>query len=279
MNLIQPVQKDEVLIQDVDAYLEADGLHIWWLGQSGYLVQCNGKRILIDPYLSDSLTLKYAGTAKPHVRMSERVVAPELLKNVSVVTSSHIHTDHLDAATLQPFFRGNPFAQILTPEANRQITAERISSTIDFPVGITAGQTKSIHDILFTGIAAAHNTVEKDEIGNCRFLGYVIQWNGFTIYHSGDTLWHEGLVTSLAPFKIDIAFLPINGNRVESTAGNLDEEEAAHLGWAINARLIIPCHYDLFEFNTGDIHLFQKHATTIGISYNVMQLGEGLHLR
>ncbi|MGZ9225209.1 MAG: hypothetical protein ACXW4M_06595 [Anaerolineales bacterium] len=49
---------------------------------------------MIDPYLSDSLTKKYAGTNKPHVRMTERVIAPEWLDFVEVVTSSHIHTDH-----------------------------------------------------------------------------------------------------------------------------------------------------------------------------------------
>ena len=47
------------------------------------------------------LTKKYAATDKPHVRMTERVVAPEALRDLAVVTSSHNHTDHLDAETLR----------------------------------------------------------------------------------------------------------------------------------------------------------------------------------
>src|SRR6187551_3523538 len=67
---------------------------IWWLGQSGFLVQWNGVLVLFDPYLSDSLTKKYSAPSKPHVRMSERVTNPELLNQIDIATSSHNHTDH-----------------------------------------------------------------------------------------------------------------------------------------------------------------------------------------
>src|SRR6476620_8067703 len=87
---------------------DKDHFHLWWLGQSGYLLQWKGKRILIDPYLSDSLTKKYAATDKPHIRMSERVMSPELLHDVFAVSSSHNHTDHLDAETLVPIIKNNP---------------------------------------------------------------------------------------------------------------------------------------------------------------------------
>src|ERR1700733_4981552 len=101
MDLIPAIKKDESLIKEMDTLLSnRDGFYLWWLGQSGFLLQWNGKRILIDPYLSDSLTKKYAATDKPHTRMSELVVKPGLLKNISIVTSSHNHTDHLDAETL-----------------------------------------------------------------------------------------------------------------------------------------------------------------------------------
>ena len=41
-------------------------------GTERFLLQFRkGKRVLIDPYLSDSLDKKYAATDKPHTRMSE----------------------------------------------------------------------------------------------------------------------------------------------------------------------------------------------------------------
>ena len=64
-------QKGEALVADVaERYQDAseDGFGIWWLGQSGFLIKFRGQLLLFDPYLSDSLTVKYAETDKPHVR-------------------------------------------------------------------------------------------------------------------------------------------------------------------------------------------------------------------
>jgi hypothetical protein len=103
--LTKAVKKNEELIAEMDSLLKDENhFNLWWLGQSGFLLQWNGKRVLLDPYLSDSLTKKYLTTDKPHTRMSELVVKPELLKNISVVTSSHNHTDHLDAGNVVTCF-------------------------------------------------------------------------------------------------------------------------------------------------------------------------------
>ncbi|HKH61570.1 MAG TPA: hypothetical protein VKA49_12100, partial [Flavitalea sp.] len=86
--LIKAVKKDHELVQEIDNLAsEKKHFHLWWLGQSGFLLQWKGKRVLIDPYLSDSLTKKYATTEKPHIRMSERVIDPALLKGILIVTS------------------------------------------------------------------------------------------------------------------------------------------------------------------------------------------------
>ena len=72
-----------------------------------------------------------------------------------------------------------------------------------------------------------------------------------------------------------MALLPINGNKPErKVAGNLDCNEAAALGKAINAKIVIPCHYDLFEFNTADINEFVMEAEKINQPYKVLKGGE-----
>ena len=45
--------------------------YVKWLGQGGFELSDGEASILLDPYLSDSLTRKYAQTDKPHVRMTE----------------------------------------------------------------------------------------------------------------------------------------------------------------------------------------------------------------
>jgi len=107
--MIKPILQDDAFLEDVRrAKKNPDQLHLWWLGQSGFLLQWRGQHLLIDPYLSESLTMKYAGTDKPHVRMTERLIAPERLDFVDVVTSSHNHTDHLDGETLVPLLKPIP---------------------------------------------------------------------------------------------------------------------------------------------------------------------------
>lgn len=276
MELIKAILKDEALIADMDCLLPAEnGFQLWWLGQSGFLLQWKGKRVLLDPYLSDSLTTKYAGTDKPHTRMSELVLRPELLRNISIVSSSHNHTDHLDAETLVPVLKNNPGIQFIIPEANRAFVAERVNCAIDFPIGLNDGRSVTIGDFTFHGIPASHNEIDRDEKGHCRYMGYVIEFGRYKIYHSGDTLWFDGMTDLLLPFAVDVAILPVNGNKPErKVAGNLDCKEAALLGKAIHARVVIPCHYDLFSFNTADINEFVTAASAIGQPFRVLKMGE-----
>ena len=274
--MIAAYKKDAELISEMDALLpDENGFHLWWLGQSGYLLQWKGKRVLIDPYLSDSLTKKYAATDKPHTRISELVVQPAMLKNISVVTSSHNHTDHLDAETLVPVIKNNPAVQFIIPEANRSFVADRVQCDPGFPIGLNDGQSVSIDGFTFHGIPAKHNEIDRDESGHCKYMGYVIAFGEYHIYHSGDTLWFDEMIDLLQPFKIDVAILPINGNRPErKVAGNLDCKEAAALGKAINAACVIPCHYDLFAFNTSDINEFVEEAEKIHQRYSIKKGGQ-----
>ncbi|MFZ1527804.1 MAG: MBL fold metallo-hydrolase [Ferruginibacter sp.] len=273
--MIPSIKKDAALISEFDSFLQSDGFYLWWLGQSGFLLQWNGKRVLIDPYLSDSLTKKYLTTDKPHTRMSELVVKPELLKNILVVTSSHNHTDHLDAETLIPLLANNPAIKFLIPEANRAFVAERVKCNIDFPTGLNDTLSMDFDGFTFHGIPAKHNEIDRDENGNCKYMGYVIEFGGYKIYHSGDTLWFDEMVDLLKPFNVDLAILPINGNKPErKVAGNLDYREAAALGKAISAKCVIPCHYDMFEFNTADVNDFVREAKLTDQPYHVLKAGE-----
>lgn len=276
--MINAFAKDEVLREDILSSIKAgrrNAFDVWWLGQSGFLLQWNGFCVLLDPYLSDSLTEKYAATAKPHVRMSERVIDPGTLDCIDIVTSSHNHTDHLDAKTLVPLLAANPSISFIIPEANRDFVAERVKCNRDFPTGLTDGQSVDVKGFTFYGIPSAHNDVERDEEGRCKFMGYVVSFGEFSVYHSGDTLWFEGLDEILKPFEVDIAFLPINGNDPSrGVAGNLNANEAARLGKSIGARCVIPHHYHMFEFNTADPSEFVKEAQAHGQTYAVLQHGE-----
>lgn len=276
--MIKPVLQDDALLTDVDA-AKADrpNFRLWWLGQSGFLVQFNSRLALLDPYLSDSLTVKYAETDKPHVRMTERVVAPERLAIVDVVSSSHNHTDHFDPDTLKPLFVAKPALPLILPEANRGAGAFRIGLSLKAPNlhGVRAGDVKAAGGFTFNGIPAAHNELEVDAAGNHKFLGYILQFGPWRVYHAGDTKLYEGMVDWIRPFRVDVALLPINGDKPErKVAGNLDGREAAQLAKAIGAKLAIPMHYDMFTFNTAPPDEFVAECGRLGQKCRVLQAGE-----
>jgi L-ascorbate metabolism protein UlaG (beta-lactamase superfamily) len=277
--MIRPVQSHDVLLADVHASNRRDGgFRLWWLGQSGFLLQWQGIHVLLDPYLSDSLTEKYSKTDKPHVRMTELVIDPARLSFADIITSTHNHTDHLDAETLCPILAANPQVKLVIAEANRTFVADRLKIDAGLAIGLDDETSIEISGIRFSGVASAHETLECDERGHARFLGYVLQFGDWTVYHSGDTLRYVGMSEKLRPFGVDVALLPINGRAPERrVAGNLSGPEAAQLAKDIEAELVIPCHFDMFEFNTASPAEFIDECQKLSQPYRVLRCGEQWH--
>ena len=275
--MIRPVRSHDALLADIRASDKRDGnFHLWWLGQSGFLLQWQGIHVLLDPYLSDSLTKKYSQTDKPHVRMTELVIDPTRLSFVDVVTSSHNHTDHLDAETLIPILAGNPRPKLVIAESNRAFVADRLGIDPAIPIGVDDGTTVEVSGIRFSGVASSHETVERDEQGCARFLGYVLQFGEWVVYHSGDTIRYSGMAEKLKAFGVYVALLPINGRAPERrVAGNLSGPEAAQLAKDISAKVVIPCHFEMFEFNTAPPEEFVNECRRMGQPCRVLRCGEG----
>jgi L-ascorbate metabolism protein UlaG (beta-lactamase superfamily) len=268
--VIVPYQQDDALLLDVGAAdVRDEHVRLWWLGQSGFLVQFDGAHLLFDPYLSDSLTIKYATTDKPHVRMTERVIDPARLDFIDVVTSSHTHTDHLDAETLGPLRHANPGVALVIPEVNRVFVADRLGVDPDWPVGVSIGEQVEVGPFRIEAVPAAHEALDP------QYVGYVVRCGAWTLYHSGDTVRYDGMADVLRPHAIDVALLPINGRAPERrVAGNLDAHEAALLGHDIGARAVIPCHYEMFTFNTADPAAFVAACQACGQRGDVLRCGE-----
>jgi L-ascorbate metabolism protein UlaG (beta-lactamase superfamily) len=275
-HVIDPILRDEALLEDIAAANAGDDqFRLWWLGQSGFLLQWHGRHLVLDPYLSDSLARKYAATPTPHVRMTALPVQPERLNFIDVVTSSHIHTDHLDPETMHGLLKANPELKLVIPEAERVAVEKKLAPRLPALIGLTQGGSMEFSGFRVSAVPSAHETVESDAAGRCRFLGYVIEFGGWTLYHSGDTVLHPTLIQSLRHFQIDVAILPINGRSPERrVAGNLNAQEAASLGREIGARMVIPCHYDMFAFNTASVEGFAAAAGEIGQSCQVVRCGE-----
>jgi len=245
-------------MQDVQA-AEPDALNLWWLGQSGFLAKWRERYLLLDPYLSDSLTRKYAGSDTPHTRMTRRVVDPSRLAFVDLVTASHGHTDHLDPDTLRAL---DPRI-LICPSGIGRLARERAAIE---PWGVDEGETVEAAGFELTAVRAEH-----DAPGEA--LGFVVRCGPWTIYHSGDTVAFEGLGESLRSFGLDVAILPINGK-----LGNMTAREAANVASEAGAKLAVPCHFEMFEFNTVSPEDFVRECDRLGQQHRVLKAGEKLVL-
>ncbi len=192
---------------------------------------------------------------------------------MTVVTSSHNHTDHLDAETLIPLRAANPKLQMVIPEVNRAFVAERLGTDPHWPIGLSDGQRTAVGGFEFIATPAAHEQVEP------QFLGYIIRTSGRTIYHSGDTVLYRGMADHLKTFQIDLALLPINGAKPERrVAGNLSGREAARLANDAGIKSVVPCHYEMFEFNTATTDEFVEEAERLQQGYRLLRAGERMDL-
>lgn len=243
------------------AMADEGGVVLHWLGQAGFVMSAGGRRVVVDPYLSDSLERKYRGTPTPHERMAPPPATAEGLGLVDLVLVTHRHTDHMDPGTLAPLAAANPRARFVVPASCLGEAARRAAADEDRFVGVDAGDAvEPWPGLSVSAVRAAHETLERDAEGRHLFLGYVLTFalpgGRVALFHSGDTVPFDGQAEEVARFRPDVALLPVNGRSAALLArgvpGNLTLDEAVRLGEAVGAGAVVAHHHGLFSFNTCD---------------------------
>lgn len=232
------------------------GIKLWWLGQAGFLMKTPGLSIVIDPYLSDSLARKYAGTKFPHSRMMSPPVSASALCDVDAVFCSHRHTDHMDADTLLAIATASPTCRFIVPAAEKEralslgIDARRLQA-IDAGARVELCGDATVH-----AVPSAHEDLKVNENGQHHYLGFIVACQGRRIYHSGDCVPYPGLTEIIRRYRPDLALLPVNGRdearRDNGVPGNFTLSEAITLAESADIPEMIGHHFGMFDFNTID---------------------------
>ncbi|NLD88240.1 MAG: MBL fold metallo-hydrolase [Clostridiales bacterium] len=239
------------LIYDINSLPLEGLLSFWWLGQLGYVLKLGGKIIYIDAYLVNS-----PGRAVPTLLHDFEVT------NADIVIGTHDHSDHIDRANWPEVAKASPKAAFVVPNPLRKSISSELGILENRVYRLRDMETITFADIRITGIAAAHEFLDRDEqTGEYMYTGCVISYKDINIYHSGDCCIYEGLISRLQSFgHIDLMLIPINGRDGQryrrGCIGNMTYQEAADLAGAIKPRLVCPSHYDLIYGNTEDVGKF-----------------------
>ena len=206
-------------------------MKIVWLGQAGLWLDTGRTRVMIDPYLSDSVkAINPANWRRVPVDESLFDLKPD------VMVFTHNHLDHYDPETVERFIGADTGLTVLSPSSVwgevRKFGGNNNYVLFDRHTLWTQ------NDISFYAVKAQHS--------DAHAIGVVIQAEGMTYYVSGDTLYSTEIFADL-PEDIDVAFLPVNG-----VGNNMNMADAAAFAKKIGAKKVVPLHIGLFDEMTAD---------------------------
>ena len=206
-------------------------MKVTWLTQAGLLFENENIKILVDPYLSDSLRKK-----GEHFARRMPIDESYFSCNPDVILITHEHEDHLNTETLSRILKNttHPVTFLAPYSAYKKLS--ELGGEHNF-VMLNQHSVWGERGVTFYATHAEHS----DRYA----VGFIIDDGRKTYYVSGDTLYNYDViddVLDLAPDGVDYAFLPINGR-----GNNMNAKDAADFAYELGAKSAIPLHYGLFD--------------------------------
>ena len=200
-----------------------------WLGQAGLLFEFDEIKVMVDPYLSDSVA-KINPNSKRRVEVDNSFF--DIKPDVLILT--HDHLDHTDPETLDVLLKKWSGICILASK-NAWAHVRSYGGSHNY-ILFNRGTQWTCGDICFKAVHAQHSDDDA--------IGVLIQYKNKTYYVTGDTLYHEQVFHDVKSTcqSIDALFLPVNG-----VGNNMNMIDAAMFAENIGAKKTIPIHFGLFD--------------------------------
>ena len=201
-------------------------MKITFLGQAGLLFEKEDFRIMIDPYLSNSVE-------KINPNNYRRVAVDEKFFDIkiNIIIFTHNHLDHYDPETVEKFITENSNILVLAPKSVWD-EVRKIGGNNNYVV-FNRHTSWTENGINFTAVKAEHSDIAA--------IGVIIDDGEKKYYITGDTLSNEEIFCDI-PEDIYALFLPING-----VGNNMNMTDASRFAKRVNAKKTVPIHIGMFD--------------------------------
>lgn len=234
---------------------------ITWYGHAAFEIQIDGKKILVDPWLSNP----------------KSPVKPEDVREVDLIVITHSHFDHVgDTVAIA---KNNPNAKIVAVYEVADLVAGDLAKELGVSkedlfnqgrvIGANIGGPVILEDL---GLKVAFTPATHSGVGVA--AGAVIIGEKVRIYHAGDTGVTLDMRLVGEIYKPDVALLPIGGHFT------MDPVEAAKAVELVRPRFAIPMHYGTFPVLYGKPEDFKKlvEDKCLPTKVVILQPGESFEL-
>jgi L-ascorbate metabolism protein UlaG (beta-lactamase superfamily) len=258
---------------------DRDQLGITFIGHSSFLLQMAGCNVLIDPVFSKRLIL-LRRQRQPGVKIED-------LPPVDLILLTHAHMDHLDIDSLRRVIRATRKLAGRTPEVVVPRGVEDLVENLGFSRvhRLEWWEAITIHGLMLTMTPCRHWGARMFRDMHRGYGGYVIEGNGHSIYHSGDTAYFDGFREIGLRLQPEIAMLPIGAYFPDSYRSVHTSPEEAVKGFIdLGARQMIPMHYGTFRLGRepmGEpLQRLEAEADRLNIrgQLKILEEGETMHL-
>lgn len=220
-----------------------------YIGHSAFYIENKNAGILLDPFIS------------------QNPIANFDIKNrqITDILVTHAHTDHLGDAI--PISHATQ-AQITAVFELANYCARRGAKTI----GVNMGGKIQYNWGSARFLPAFHSSSTTDGQYAGMPASILLEINGTKIYHAGDTCLNSEMKTTGEIYHPDIALLPIG------STFTMDVEEAIVAAQWLEAKHIIPIHYNSFDLIKADAQSFKIQIEKLGKICTVMEPSDRLEI-